>query len=85
MLARKGFCLVVAACDTGEEHEIGGPGLLMLLEEVEFNTLKEFSVESRIKDSKRLVEKLGIPHLSQCQDTLLRASYTGVDICMQSA
>ena len=64
---------------------IGGPGLPMLLEVVEFKTLKDFSVESRIKYSQRLVEKFGIPHLLQWQDTLLRATYTRVDMCMQSS
>ena len=38
MLTHKGFCLVDAACGTAEVQDIGGPGLLMLLEVVEFNT-----------------------------------------------
>ena len=69
------FDFLVVVWLAGEEQVMGGPGLLVMLETVESKVLKEFSVESSSNDSNRLVEKFGIPHLSQCKDTLVRASY----------
>ena len=57
----------------------------MKLETVDSRRSKEFPVESRINGSKRLVEMFGIPHLSQCQETLFSTSYTRFGIYMQSA
>ena len=73
------FLVVVVVWLAGEEPVMGGPRLLVMLETVESKVLKKLSVDSSSKDSNRLVEKFGIPHLSQCQDTLV----SGVDICIQ--
>lgn len=70
-------------CVIGDEHEMGGPGLAV-----------EFTVESKAEnelllstanDSNRLLEKFGIPQLTQCHDILFKTVYTGVDMCIQFA
>jgi len=60
------FCV-----DFGEELEIGGPGLDEQVMFDESSALKELLDASTINDSNRLVEKFGIPQLSQCHDRLL--------------
>jgi hypothetical protein len=55
----------------GEELEIGGPGLEEHVVVDESSALKELLVVSVINDSNKLVEKFGMPQLSQCHEILL--------------
>ena len=57
--------------DLGDELEIGGPGLDAHVVLGESSTLKELLVTSVVNDSNRLVEKFGMPQLSQCHEMLL--------------
>ena len=72
-LRNEGVCFVLRD-DIGEELDRGGPGLEELVALDESSTLKELLDESTTKDSNRLVEKLGIPQLTQCHDILVSVS-----------
>jgi hypothetical protein len=53
---------------TGDEQCFGGPGLAGVSESFVLSRMENEFVDSKLIDSNKLVDKLGIPQFTQCHD-----------------